>query len=50
MAVNVTDAPTQIFVEDALIVSEGATLGFTVIVILLELTVVVPAHGLDEVS
>lgn len=50
VAVKVTAAPAQIFVEVALMLTAGATLEFTVIVTLLELTVVVPAHGLVEVN
>lgn len=49
-AVKVTDAPLQILVEDALMLTAGATLGVTVMVTLLELTVVVPAQGLEEVN
>lgn len=50
MAVNVTLWLVQMLVEDAATLTAGATLLLTVMLMLFELTVVVPAQGLVEVN
>lgn len=50
VAVNVTLWPVQTLVDDAAILTAGTTLLLTVMLMLFELTVVVPAHGLVDVN
>ena len=49
VGVNVTDVPAQIVVAEALIVTDGVTVAFTVIVTLLDVAVVGEAQAAVDV-